>query len=152
MSGSKAVDVEEAMQLFAGAVTRYINMSFGIQNRPREACKNKHQPICIVCGGRNAGKSTLCQRLIRKGMTEIQNQNAIPVSSRKFMYLETDCGQPEFAAPGYIGLYMIDNTHEINYDKRTDNATNRCVKYWNHKKAVFGKYIGSLSPKVCIGE
>ncbi|QDZ20713.1 polynucleotide 5'-hydroxyl-kinase [Chloropicon primus] len=51
----------------------------------------------LVCGPKNAGKSTFCRELV----------NTLLNSNPVVAYLETDCGQPEFSPPGSVSLTFV---------------------------------------------
>ncbi|KAM7264313.1 hypothetical protein ACFE04_001996 [Oxalis oulophora] len=55
-------------------------------------------PIIIVCGAKNCGKSTFSRLLL----------NLLLQRYRKVAYLDTDVGQPEFTAPGFLSLTIVD--------------------------------------------
>ena len=53
----------------------------------------------LVCGPRNAGKSSFCRQLV----------NSLLNSNPVVAYLEGDCGQPEFTPPGSVSLVFVDS-------------------------------------------
>ena len=53
----------------------------------------------LVCGPRNAGKSSFCRQLV----------NSLLNSNQVVAYLEGDCGQPEFTPPGSVSLVFVDS-------------------------------------------
>ncbi|XP_010540303.1 PREDICTED: polynucleotide 5'-hydroxyl-kinase NOL9-like [Tarenaya hassleriana] len=57
-------------------------------------------PVALVCGPKNSGKSTFSRVLV-----EVLLQRY-----KKIAYLDTDVGQPEFTAPGFISLTVLDKS------------------------------------------
>jgi len=126
------------------------------------SAKSQHAPVCIVCGGRNAGKSTLARRLLASTVAEansLRGHAAEPADGSTpgtdtgdiIAYIETDCGQPEFSPPGLLGLYMINAENLDNGGDGGDGnggagrQTNRSQRHIVPKTA---KFVGALSPKV----
>ena len=126
------------------------------------SAKSQHAPVCIVCGGRNAGKSTLARRLLASTVAEansLRGHAAEPADASTsgtdtgdiIAYIETDCGQPEFSPPGLLGLYLINAQNLDNGGEGGDGEggagrqTNRSQRHIVPKTA---KFVGALSPKV----
>ncbi|KAK0604594.1 hypothetical protein LWI29_017329 [Acer saccharum] len=55
-------------------------------------------PIALICGAKNCGKTTFSRHLV----------NILLRRYRKVAYLDTDVGQPEFTAPGFLSLTVVD--------------------------------------------
>uniref|UniRef100_A0A2P2J8C3 Uncharacterized protein n=1 Tax=Rhizophora mucronata TaxID=61149 RepID=A0A2P2J8C3_RHIMU len=55
-------------------------------------------PIALICGAKNCGKSTFSRYLV----------NVLLKRYRKVAYLDTDVGQPEFTAPGFLSFTVVD--------------------------------------------
>jgi polynucleotide 5'-hydroxyl-kinase GRC3/NOL9 len=54
----------------------------------------------LVCGPKNSGKSTFSRNLV-----EVLLQRY-----KRVAYLDTDVGQPEFTAPGFLSLTIVDKS------------------------------------------
>ncbi|KAL5747313.1 hypothetical protein ACOSP7_024310 [Xanthoceras sorbifolium] len=67
-------------------------------------------PIALICGAKNCGKTTFSRHLV----------NILLQRYRKVAYLDTDVGQPEFTAPGFLSLTVV--------DKLTPDLTIPCLK------------------------
>ncbi|XP_044484586.1 polynucleotide 5'-hydroxyl-kinase NOL9 [Mangifera indica] len=67
-------------------------------------------PIALICGAKNCGKTTFSRHLV----------NNLLRRYRKVAYLDTDVGQPEFTAPGFLSLTVV--------DKLTPDLTIPCLK------------------------
>ncbi|KAJ0047502.1 hypothetical protein Pint_15345 [Pistacia integerrima] len=67
-------------------------------------------PIALICGAKNCGKTTFSRCLV----------NILLQRYRKVAYLDTDVGQPEFTAPGFLSLTVV--------DKLTPDLTIPCLK------------------------
>ena len=112
----------------------------------RDAGAPRHAPACVVCGGRNAGKSTLARRLLLACHTgESGGRDGEGTGEEAVAYLETDCGQPEFSPPGIIGLYVIRAGDLDDADADGASPSGRCQR---HLAPVVAKFVGALSPKV----
>ena len=60
----------------------------------------------LVCGAKNAGKSTFCRALLNALVGSDANPNGPHIPA--VAYLEADCGQPEFTPPGMVSLVFVD--------------------------------------------
>ncbi|PRW58709.1 polynucleotide 5 -hydroxyl-kinase NOL9 [Chlorella sorokiniana] len=54
-------------------------------------------PVIVVCGAKKVGKSTFARFLL----------NSLLARHGCVAYLDTDCGQPEFTAPGLVSLNLV---------------------------------------------
>ncbi|XP_011622893.1 polynucleotide 5'-hydroxyl-kinase NOL9 [Amborella trichopoda] len=66
--------------------------TISLQNGP-------NHPIVLVCGPKNAGKSTFSRYLINTLLNS---------RYQRVGYLDTDVGQPEYTPPGCLSLHVID--------------------------------------------
>lgn len=112
-------------------------------------------PICVTCGGRNAGKSQLARRLIadtlmagsRGAAPQREDGNAVA-------YLETDCGQTQFSVPGVLGLYILrrEQLQRDNGESMTSRSTVGAEQFvlpsGCHIAHENARFFGALSPKV----
>ncbi|CAN8256676.1 unnamed protein product [Cochlearia groenlandica] len=64
------------------------------------SCASLQPVIALVCGPKNSGKSTFSRNLVE---TLLQRY-------KKVAYLDTDVGQPEFTAPGFLSLTVVDKS------------------------------------------
>ncbi|EOY19330.1 hypothetical protein QUC31_006154 [Theobroma cacao] len=55
-------------------------------------------PIAFICGAKNSGKTTFSRLLL----------NILLQRYQKVAYLDADVGQPEFTAPGFLSLTVVD--------------------------------------------
>ncbi|XP_022768005.1 polynucleotide 5'-hydroxyl-kinase NOL9 isoform X2 [Durio zibethinus] len=55
-------------------------------------------PVSFICGPKNSGKTTFSRHLL----------NTLLQRYQKVAYLDTDVGQPEFTAPGFLSLTVVD--------------------------------------------
>ncbi|KAK3211211.1 hypothetical protein Dsin_015917 [Dipteronia sinensis] len=55
-------------------------------------------PIALICGAKNYGKTTFSRHLV----------NILLQRYRKIAHLDADVGQPEFTAPGFLSLTVVD--------------------------------------------
>ncbi|GLT50468.1 hypothetical protein SLA2020_239540 [Shorea laevis] len=67
-------------------------------------------PIAFICGAKNSGKTTFSRHLL----------NILLQRYRRVAYLDTDVGQSEFTAPGFLSLTVV--------DKMTPDLTVPCLK------------------------
>ncbi|XP_031261517.1 polynucleotide 5'-hydroxyl-kinase NOL9 [Pistacia vera] len=67
-------------------------------------------PIALICGAKNCGNTTFSRCLV----------NILLQRYRRVAYLDTDVGQPEFTAPGFLSLTVV--------DKLTPDLTIPCLK------------------------
>ena len=78
----------------------------------------------LVCGPKNAGKSSFCRTLV----------NTLLNSSPVVAYLEADCGQPEFNLPGSVSLTFVDTAVAG-------------PPFMHPRKAAQACFIGDTTPK-----
>lgn len=67
-------------------------------------------PRALVCGAKNAGKSTFARALLNHFIFRRQNQSPEKndvVGTTTVCYLDLDPGQPEFSPPGQVSLVQI---------------------------------------------
>lgn len=112
-------------------------------------------PVCVTCGGRNAGKSQLSRRLIEDTLVSLaRGPAARGEAGRDVAYLETDCGQTQFSMPGVLGLYII--RHEQLRREAGEVATTRSKSDEDerlvlpsrcHLPTTNARFFGALSPK-----
>ncbi|GAY38961.1 hypothetical protein CUMW_040710 [Citrus unshiu] len=81
-------------------------------------------PIAFICGAKNCGKTTFSRHLV----------NVLLQRYKKVAYLDTDVGQPEFTAPGFLSLTVVDTL--------TPDLTIPCLK--TPKRCYF---FGDVSSK-----
>ncbi|XVE54882.1 hypothetical protein DITRI_Ditri03aG0118100 [Diplodiscus trichospermus] len=55
-------------------------------------------PVSFICGAKNSGKTTFSRHLL----------NTLLQRYQKVAYLDPDVGQPEFTAPGFLSLTVVD--------------------------------------------
>lgn len=133
-------------------------------------------PVCVVCGGRNAGKSRLACRLVQEALHARHAHDrtrAAEVSSSvrratgrgvgreedvqaEVAYLETDCGQTQFSMPGVLALYVIRHEQLCETrpgggggraeDVRMDDATTRSEN--DDAKEEAGGRCGEVLPRL----
>ena len=68
--------------------------------------------VAVVCGSKNTGKSSFSRYLV----------NSLLNAHRSIMYLDMDCGQPEYTPPGLVSLFevtepMIEPTYLKRYER-----------------------------------
>lgn len=81
-------------------------------------------PVSFICGAKNSGKTTFSRLLV----------NILLQRYAKVAYLDTDVGQPEFTAPGFVSLTVV--------DKLTPDLAIPCLKTPER-----GFFFGDISSK-----
>ena len=62
-----------------------------------ELVRTQKSPILMVCGGKDAGKSSFARYVVNRVLSE----------HRDLYYIDSDVGQSEFLPPGCVGLHAV---------------------------------------------
>ena len=109
-----------------------ITARFGLEEHRGEKVKSERNErkkyggvdIVVVCGSKNTGKSSFCRYLV----------NSLLNAHDSVLYMDTDCGQPEYTPPGLVSLFevreaMLEPTYMTRY-----------------RRPVASYFIGDTSP------
>ena len=98
----------------------------------------------LVCGAKNTGKSTLGRYVVNRLLSyqyanksyrarlSTRNQSGI----ERVAYMDTDIGQTEFTPPGFVSIFILDNSEPM---------LGPALPHW--RKPLLSYFIGDVTPR-----
>ncbi|PAA60887.1 hypothetical protein BOX15_Mlig010695g1, partial [Macrostomum lignano] len=95
------------------AVTVYVNCHAALQQLRRQAQEARRRgPRVLVCGPKDAGKTSLCRQLVSWATRE----------KSKPIYVDVDVGQSQISVPGTMGAVPVRKPFDIEEGLETEQA------------------------------
>ena len=98
----------------------------------------------LVCGAKNTGKSTLGRYVVNRLLSYHYVSKSCRAPSRtrsesgieRVAYMDTDIGQTEFTPPGFVSIFILDNSEPM---------LGPALPHW--RKPLLSYFIGDVTPR-----